>query len=120
MKFLLILALCALPVMSAPRWVRRATLAAACAASAADAATTYEGKLAGMQENNPLFRASNGTPAMGRVISLKVGICVVQGWLQEHRNHNDSFIVGNVSQAALFFWATWHNIDVLNRERNIP
>ena len=108
-KILIAAAICVLPAMSAPVWVRRATLAAACAASATDAVTTWQGKQRGMREANPLFRSSDGSPAMGRVIGLKVGLCAVSAWRQERTTHSNAFLISNILQAILFGGAAWHN-----------
>ena len=113
--FTLLGALCVVQSPAAPKWVRRATAVAACAASGADAWTTYQGKRAGMPETNPLFRAANGTPAMGRVISFKVGLCAASIWLQErdHNVHSNLFVVENAAFAAWFAAIAKHNSDLI-------
>ena len=117
-KRILILALlCALPALSAPKWVRRVTLAAACAASAADAVTTYQGKLDGLREGNPILRAHDGTPAMGRVISPKVGLCAYSAWAQERYEHSTTYTPINIGTAAMFGYVAWHNAQLTGRAK---
>jgi len=89
-----------------PKWVRRATLVAACAASATDAATTWRD---GLRESNPLLRAANGGPSMPRVIGLKAGFCAASAWSQERGAHNTLYSFTNLGTAGLFGWAAWHN-----------
>ncbi len=101
--------LCALPALSAPKWLRRATLAAACMASAADAVTTWQGKQGGLREANAIFRGADGTPAMGRVISLKAAFCACSIWSQERSEHSTVYTVANVAQTGLFGYVASHN-----------
>jgi hypothetical protein len=106
-----------LPMLSAPRWVRRATLVAACAASAADAVTTWRTGRAGMSEANPLLRGTDGGPAMGRVISLKVGFCGYAIWAEERKAHSTAFSVANTAVAATFGYVAWRNERLVRRVR---
>jgi hypothetical protein len=98
------------------KWLRRATLAAACAASAADAVTTYQGKLAGVHEDNPLLRAPNGTPAMGRVIVLKVALCGLSIWSQERGKHDKLYTIVNAGAAVGFGVIAKRNTDILGKK----
>lgn len=101
------------PAMAAPRWLRRTTLIAACAASAADAVTTWQAKQAGLREVNPLFRASDGTPAMGRMVAFKAGLCAVSAWRQERdKRYSNAFTWGNIATAGGFGAIAWRNVAV--------
>src|ERR1700692_1649429 len=97
------------------KWLRRVTLAAACAASAADGATTYEGKLAGFRENNLLLRAADGTPAMGRVIGLKVALCGLSIWREERGKHVALYTIVNAGTALGFGVVAKRNMDSLGK-----
>lgn len=110
-----ILLLSALPVLPAPRWLRRATLAAACAASAADAVSTWHTGRAGLTEANPLLRAVDGGPAMGRVISMKVGFCALTAWAEERKGHSNMTAIGNTAAAAAFGYVAWRNEGLIRR-----
>ena len=102
--------LLAIPTTAAPKWLRRTTLIAACAASATDTVTTWQGKRAGYREVNPLFRGSNGTPSMGRVIGVKVGLCAVSAWRQERdARYSTAFTWGNIATAGTFAGIAWRN-----------
>ena len=56
-------------------WVRRITLAAACAASAWDIQTTAAAVGRGGREGNGWFADPVGRPRWGRMIGFKAGLC---------------------------------------------
>jgi hypothetical protein len=116
LTMVLLVAPCTAPAAQKFKWLRRATLAAACAASAADAVTTYQGKLAGVQEDNPLLRAPNGTAAMGRVIGLKAALCGLSMWSQERGRHDTLYTIVNTGAAVGFGVITKHNTDILGKK----
>src|SRR5437879_10710583 len=65
-------------------WIRRATLAASCAASLVfDTMSTRRVVSAGGVESNPLFADASGRPQWGRVIGFKAGMCGVSTIMQE-------------------------------------
>ena len=64
-------------------WLRRATLAASCAASLWDIQTTRTAVARGAREANRLFADSAGNPRWGRIIGLKAGLCLGVAAAQE-------------------------------------
>jgi len=75
-------------------WLRRITLAGACAASFWDLQTTRAGIGQGAHETNPLFTDSQGRPRWGRMIGFKTGVCAASFAAEEHfarRGSSDTF-----------------------------
>lgn len=103
-----------LPAAAAPKWVARAAVAASCAASAADAVTTWQGARLGMTEANPLFRSASGTPAMGRVIGFKVGLCAASIWAEERGSRAWWTVAAHGATAGWFGWVAKHNEDLIH------
>jgi hypothetical protein len=108
------------PRTSAKRtWVRRATLAAGCAASLLfDTMTTQRVVTAGGVESNGLLADPQGRPQWGRIISLKVGICGASAILQETHvfgawkspNADWTWTALNAGTASVYTWAGVHNL----------
>ena len=102
-------------------WIRRATLAAACAASLAfDTLSTRSAVAGGAVEGNALFANAQGKPQWGRMIGIKSGFCGVTAMLQEthvfHAWQNPdadwSWTAINSGTAAFYSWAGWHNLQI--------
>ena len=87
-------------------WLRRATLAAACAASFWDLQTTHAGAALGARESNPLFADPQGRPRWGRIVGFKAGACAASFVAEERFSRggpSDRFWVGiNAATAATF------------------
>lgn len=64
-------------------WLRRATLAASCAASLWDIETTRTAVARGAREANGFFADSAGNPRWGRIIGVKAGLCLGMAAAQE-------------------------------------
>lgn len=79
MKRTLVVSLClviaALPSSAAPKWLRKASAIAACAASAADLGTTAYGVSHGGHELNSLLTNSRRQVRWGLNAGVNVGIC---------------------------------------------
>lgn len=104
-------------------WIRRATLAAGCAASLAlDTWSTHRAMAAGAIESNPLIANSQGHPDWGRTIGLKAGACGISAVLQETgvfhtwqgRNADWTWTGINAATAAAYTWTTLHNLGLAN------
>ncbi len=102
-------------------WFRRATLAAACAASLGfDTITTRRAIANGAIETNGLLANSNGQPAWARMIGFKVGSCAVSAVLQETHTFgawktpasDKTWTVINSGIAAEYTWAGFHNLNL--------
>ena len=75
-------------------WLRRITLAGACAASFWDLQTTRAGVARGATEANPLFADVQGRPRLGLMIGFKAGVCAASFATEEHfarRRGSDAF-----------------------------
>jgi hypothetical protein len=72
------------PHRSRHTWLRRITLAGACAASFWDLQTTRLGISQGARETNPLFTDAQGRPRWGRMIGFKAGACAASVVAEEH------------------------------------
>lgn len=64
-------------------WLRRLTMAGACAASFWDLQTTRAGAGYGALESNRLLADERGRPQWGRTIGIKVGVCAATALAQE-------------------------------------
>ena len=136
MRFLCVLVLAASSVSAAnlldsehPRtpkrvWIRRATLAAGCAASLAfDTWSTRRAVNAGAVEGNGLFTNSQGQPQWGRMISIKAGMCGASAILQETHVFRSWESPGadwtwtgiNAGTAGIYSWASWHNLKIARK-----
>lgn len=97
-------------------WVRRLTLAAACAASFWDAHSTAVAVRAGARETNPIFADGLGRPRWGRILGFKAGACAASIVIQERfdrRPNSDRFWTGiNTGAAGLFSAAAIRNLKV--------
>jgi hypothetical protein len=117
MKPLLALLLLASTLSAEPRWIRRLTAAAACAASAADYITTQHALAAGAIETNPLLASRPGM-----TLPLKAAICGLGAIAQETRTFgllprraSDRFwMMVNVGETAGFGMTARHNAEVAN------
>lgn len=105
-RFILILTL-ASSAQAAPKWLRYVGAAAVCAASGYDAYTTHQGAQLGMREANPLLRGPNGTPAMGRMVTLKAAQCGLAVW--SARKDSNARTVLNFAAAGMFGAVANHN-----------
>ncbi len=78
MRWVLALVVClAHPAMAEGRhWLRRAALAASCAASFWDVQTTRTAVARGAREANGLFADAAGNPRWGRIAGIKAGLCL--------------------------------------------
>jgi hypothetical protein len=57
------------------KWLRRAITVAGCAASAIDGYETATSLGHGLNEGNSLLANPNGSAKVGRMVSLKLGVC---------------------------------------------
>jgi hypothetical protein len=64
-------------------WLRRLTLAAACASGVWDIYTTRNAVRLGAVESNRLLADGQGRPRWGRMIALNVGVCAGSALAQE-------------------------------------
>ena len=103
------------------KWARRAVTAAACAASAVDgyqSATRIDGSQ--FVEANPMLRSSNGSVNIGRMVSLKLGMCAAPVIMGEF-THNDwmkrDAFVGAAASVGAFSWIDLHNRAVFNSQQ---
>jgi hypothetical protein len=104
-------------------WIRRATLAASCAASLLfDSVSTQRATAAGGVERNGLFAGPQGNPQWGRIISVKAGLCGASAVLQEthvfgawqSRNADWTWTGVNLATTSAYTWAGVHNLGVAN------
>ncbi len=100
---LILFSLCSAQAADKWTWIRRATVSAACVASAFDAATTRH-----LSETNPIL-SRQGNPAWGRIISLKIGVCAGSIYMQEKVKADKTFTGVNIGTAAVFTAAGIHN-----------
>ena len=107
-------------------WIRRATLAAGCAASLlVDTVSTQRATAAGAVERNPLFSDSQGRPQWGRIAGIKAGFCGVSAIMQETHvfrtwqgPRSDWTWTGiNAGTTAVYTWAGIHNLGLLNSHK---
>jgi hypothetical protein len=105
-------------------WIRRATLAAGCAASLAlDTWSTHRALQAGAIETNPLLANSQGTTNWARTIGLKAGVCGVSALLQETNtfhtwrspNADWTWTGVNAATTAAYTWTSIHNFGLANQ-----
>jgi hypothetical protein len=105
-------------------WLRRLTLAAACAASFWDVQTTRDGIAAGGQEDNPLFSGPQGRPRWGRIVGFKAGTCAASWIAEEHfanRGSSDRFWIGvNTVSAGSLAGVALHNLRVADGPAATP
>lgn len=87
------------------RTIRRATLAVACSASAADALTTQGHRY----ELNPLLRRADGRPAMGRIWSVKLATCGALAFSQERWQHDRVWSGVNIGTAGALGYVAFRN-----------
>jgi hypothetical protein len=83
------------------KWVRRATVAGACAMSMVDLRTTRSALSRGAVETNPLLSGGG----VGRMVGMKVGVCVgqasVEEWAGRGAGRHDRLWIGvNLVQIA--------------------
>ena len=107
------------PATSKRVWIRRITLASACAASLGfDAVTTHRAVSAGAVESNGLLADSQGRPQWGRVIGIKAGMCAASAFLQERHSawqspRSDWTFTGvNLGVTAGYTWIGLRNLRV--------
>ena len=106
-------------------WLRRVTLAAACAASFWDVQTTSAGAAQGFREANPLFADPQGRPRWGRIVGFKAGACAAS-FVAEERfarrgGPSDRFWVGvNAASAASFSAIAIRNIKIIHESAPSP
>jgi hypothetical protein len=97
-------------------WLRRVTLAAACATSFWDLHTTSVGVSNGAREANPLFADPLGRPRWGRMIGFKAGTCAASALAEEHftrQRPSDRFWIGvNTFTAGSFTAVAIRNVKV--------
>src|SRR5438128_1117333 len=96
---------------SAPKrtWLRRLTLAGACAASLWDVRSTQSAVGSGSAyEANGLFSDRAGNARIGRMVGIKLGACAGMGVAQEFglfghsKNSNSGWITANSAMAGTF------------------
>lgn len=102
------------------KWTRRTVAAAACAASAVDgytSATRIDGT--SFVETNPMLRNGNGSVNVGRMVSLKIGICAAPFVVGELGNESmkSSALVGASGSLGVFTWINAHNRIVFQQAR---
>jgi hypothetical protein len=104
-------------------WIRRATLAAGCAASLAlDTWSTHRMLQAGAIETNPLLANSQGGTNWARTIGLKAGVCGVSALMEETNtfhawrspNADWTWTGINAATTAAYTWASIHNFSLAN------
>ncbi len=102
-------------------WIRRATLAAGCAASLAlDSWSTRRAAASGGVETNPVLANSHGRANWGRTMTLKSTACGLSGILEEtdtfHSwrggNADWTWTGINAATAAGYTWVARHNLGV--------
>ncbi len=120
----LLLAMCSMaadlaehPVTSKRTWIRRVTLASACAASLGfDSLTTRRAISAGAVESNAFLANAQGRPDWGRTIGIKAALCGASVYLEEHHRRlrnaqSDWTLTGvNVGLTAGYTWIGLHNL----------
>ena len=105
------------------KWVRRITLAAACAGSLAfDSISTRRAVAAGAVESNGLLAGSQGAPAWGRVIGIKAAFCGAAAVVEETHTFGAwkspasdwSWTAVNATTVSVYTWAGFHNLKLAN------
>ncbi len=106
---------------SKTKWIRRATLIAACGANLAfDTLSTRRAVANGAIESNGLLAGSNGSVSWGRVIGFKAGVCGASTILQETHLFGQfnspkadwTWTIGNLGTASIYTWAGFHNLSL--------
>ncbi len=104
-------------------WIRRATLAAGCAASLVfDTLSTRRATNAGAVESNGLFASPQGSPQWGRMIGFKAGLCGATAVMEEthmfhawkNPNADWTWTGVNAATTALYTWTGFHNMKLAN------
>ena len=102
-------------------WIRRVSMAAACAASLGfDAYTTHRAVSAGAVETNALLADSQGHPQWGRMIGIKAGMCAASAFAQEWHSSGRSprsdwtFTAVNSGVTAGYTAVGLHNLKLAN------
>lgn len=72
------------------KWLRRATMIGACAASIWDFQTTRAGASYGARELNSAMADANGHPRFGLMLGAKLGMCLGSVVTQELMPHKES------------------------------
>lgn len=107
---------------ASPKWLRRVTGAAACAASMVDLGTTKYAISSGGRERNPLLSDPGGSPRYGRMIGFKVGVCagnlVIQEFLPTKGKLQGVATGINLGMTGAFAGAAIHNKGVGDRLRS--
>jgi hypothetical protein len=102
------------------KWARRTIAAAACAASAVDGYTSAN-RIDGytLVEANPMLRNGNGSVNVGRMVSLKIGMCAAPFLVGELGNESmkSSALVGASGSLGVFTWINAHNRVVFQQAR---
>ncbi len=102
-----------LPAFGQGKWLRRATLAAACAASFWDYSTTRTAVANGAVESNRFLAGANGQPRWRLMLGLKTGLCAGMAVLQEKpmfgRRMDLTWTGLNTGLAAYYSTAALHN-----------
>jgi hypothetical protein len=101
----------------AGRWLRRITLAAACAASFWDAQTTRAAVARGARERNGVFADAHGRPQWGRMIGFKAGTCGSLAVAQElfFRDNEKAWTGLNIGLGSVYSGAAIHNMGVARK-----
>ncbi len=112
----MLLVLCiSVPLRAEHKWLRRASLTAACAASFWDFHSTQVAASHGAVERNPLFADANGNLQRGRMLGLKAGACAGALLIQElhllgkGQGADRFWIAANGVSAAAFSAMALHN-----------
>lgn len=104
-------------------WIRRATLAAACAASLGlDSWSTHRALAAGGVESNPLLANAQGRTSWGRAIAFKAAGCGAPAVLQEtgtfhaweSPNADWTWTGINAATMAVYTAIALHNLGIAN------
>jgi hypothetical protein len=115
---LLVLCLCgsAYPESGGHPWLRRALVAASCAASVWDAQSTNEAVSRGAREGNGFLADASGRPLWGRIAAVKGGLCAgsVLGEIFWGRKHETLGMAVNGTLTGAFAAAAIHNLRVRN------
>ena len=124
----LLLAICGMaadsaehPVASKRVWIRRITMATACAASLGfDTVSTHRAVAAGAIETNGLLAGAQGRPQWGRMIGIKAGVCGGSVFFQEKESRRENpqidwtFTGVNLGVTAGYTWAGVRNLRLAN------
>ena len=103
------------------KWVRRVTLVAGCAASLGfDTLSTRHAVANGAVESNGVLAGSQGSPAWGRMIGLKAGLCGASAVFEETHTFRQwdspaadwTWTGVNAATASAYTWAGFHNLSL--------